>query len=85
MATTPQELINKLKQNPKMLEQLMQSPDGMRLMQMMSGRDGGVSLKNAASAVGKGNTEPMAKLVQNMMSSPEGAALAERLRKVLGA
>ena len=83
METTPQELIEKLKRNPKMLEQLLHSPDGMRLMQMMNGRDGGSSLKNAASAAGHGNTEPMAKLVQGVMNSAEGAAIAERIRKML--
>ena len=82
---TAQEMIEHLRKNPKAVEQLMRSPDGMRLMQMLSAKDGGTGLKNAAAAAQKGNTEQMAKLVQNMMTSKEGKALAERIQKTLGA
>lgn len=81
---TAQEMIEQLKKNPKAVEQLMRSPDGIRLMQMMSAADGGRDLKNAAAAAQKGNTEQMAKLVQGVMMSKEGQALAERIRKTLG-
>lgn len=84
MAATAQEMIEQLKKNPRAVEQLMHSPDGMRLMQMMSAKDGGMGLKNAAAAAQKGNTEQMAKLVQNVMTSKEGKALAERIQKTLG-
>ena len=85
MAATAQDMIEQLKKNPKAVEQLMRSPVGMRLMQMMNGKDGGHSLKQAAAAAQKGNTEQMTKLVQNVMTSKEGQALAERIRKTLSA
>ena len=81
---TAQEMIEQLRKNPKAVEQLMHSPDGMRLMQMMSAADGGMGLKSAAAAAQKGNTAQMAKLVQNVMASKEGKALAERMQKTLG-
>lgn len=84
MDYSAQELMDKLKNNRGAIEQLMNSPDGIRLMQMLTQKDGGTSLKNAASSAAKGDTAKMAEMVQGVMSSKEGAALAERIRKSLG-
>ena len=83
MAANPQELIETLRKNPKMLEQLMRSGDGMRLLQLLSAGDGGAGLRQAAAAAQAGNTEQMAALVKSIMESSEGKALGERLQKKL--
>ncbi|MGM9661975.1 MAG: hypothetical protein ACI3WR_02655 [Oscillospiraceae bacterium] len=84
MEYSAQELMEKLKNDRGALEQLMHSPDGMRLMQMLTQNDGGAALKSAASSAAKGDTAQMAQMVQKLMQSPEGAALAERIRRTVG-
>lgn len=84
MGMNAQEMMDKLKNDRSALEQLMHSTDGMRLMQMLTQNDGGAALKNAAGSAAKGDTTQMAQLVQKLMQSPEGAALAERIRRSMG-
>ncbi|MGM9618389.1 MAG: hypothetical protein ACI3W8_00920 [Oscillospiraceae bacterium] len=84
MEYSAQELMNKLKNDRGALEQLMRSPDGTRLMQMLTQNDGGAALKNAASSAARGDTAQMAQMVQKLMQSPEGAALADRIRRTMG-
>ena len=84
MDLSTQEIMERLKHDRGALEQLMHSPDGMRLMQMLTQGDGGAALKNAAGAAARGDTAQMAQMVQNLMGSPEGAALAERIRRTMG-
>ena len=84
MELNAQEMMEKLKNDRGALEQLMRSPDGMRLMQLLTQGDGGAALKNAAGSAAKGDTTHMAQMVQKLMQSPEGAALAERIRRSMG-
>lgn len=83
MELNAQELMEKLQNDRGALERLMRSPDGTRLMQLLTQKDGGAALKNAAGSAARGDTAQMAQLVQQLMQSDEGAAIAERLRRSL--
>lgn len=74
------QLTEQLKQNPSTVQALMQSQDGQKLMKMLAGGDQTL-VKQAAQSAAKGDTKQMMDMIRNMMSSPEGAALAERIRK----
>ena len=76
-------MANQLKQNPAMLRALMQSRDGQSLMQMLTQKDNGATLQRAIQSAVKGNTEEMAKMVGQVMQSPDGAALIERITQAL--
>ena len=73
------DMIRRLKQNPAALQSVMQSQDGQRLMQMLNGADGGASLNRAATQATSGNTGDMVQMLKKVMSSPEGAALVQRI------
>ena len=81
MEHSPQELLEQLKNNHAALEGLMRSPDGLRLMQMMTQNDGGQALQRAAKAASMGDTAEISEMVQSVLQSQEGTALAERIRK----
>lgn len=76
-------MIQRLKQNPAALQSIMQSQDGQRLMQMLSGADGGASLSRAATQAAGGNTADMVQMLKKVMSSPDGAALVQRIGQSL--
>ena len=76
-------MIQQLKSNPAMLQALMQSRDGQALMQMLSGGDHGASLQRAAQSAAKGNPAEMVRMVNQLMQSPDGAALIDRINKTM--
>ena len=86
-------MIQQLKSNPAMLQALMQSRDGQALMQMLtrndqgapsvSGGDRGASLQRAAQSAAKGNPAEMVRMVNQLMQSPDGAALIDRINKTM--
>ncbi|MDO4810370.1 MAG: hypothetical protein Q3985_00365 [Eubacteriales bacterium] len=76
-------MIQRLKKNPAALQSVMQSQDGQKLMQMLSGTDGGTGLNRAAAQAAGGNTADMVKMLKQVMSSPEGAALVQRIGQSL--
>ena len=75
-----QELAEKLKNDPAALRAVMASRDGQALFQALQGNDGGQHLRQAAMEAAGGNTAEMVRLVQQVMASPEGAALVERIK-----
>lgn len=77
------EMIRKLKQNPAALQSVMQSRDGQQLMQMLAGSDGGAGLNRAAAQAAGGNTADMVQMLKKVMSSPDGAALIQRIGQSL--
>ena len=77
------DMIQRLKQNPAVLQSVMQSQDGQKLMQMLSGADGGKSLNRAAMQAAGGNTGDMVQMLKKVMSSPDGAALVQRIGQSL--
>ena len=72
-----------LKQNPAMLKNLMQSRDGQALMRMLTQQDQGASLQKAAQSAAKGDPAELARMVNKVMQSPDGAALVERINKAI--
>ena len=61
----------------------MQSQDGQALMQMLSDSSRGASLQQAAQSAAKGDTAALSAMMQQIMSTPGGAALVERIRKTV--
>ena len=76
-------MIQQLKSNPPMLQALMQSRDGQDLLRMLSGGDQGASLQRAAQSAAKGNPAEMVRMVNQLMQSPDGAALVDRISKAM--
>lgn len=74
-----QQLLKQMKNDPQMVQRIMQSPDGQKLMQMLTGSDGGASLEHAASSASSGSTAQMVAMLKKVMQSPEGSALINRL------
>ena len=79
-----QDLLQQLQQNKNALLQLMRSPDGKRLIELLSGQNGSDQLKQAANAAAQGNTAAISAMVSHLMQSQEGAALVERINKSIG-
>ena len=76
-------MIQQLKSNPAMLQALMQSRDGQDPLRMLSGGDQGASLQRAAQSAAKGNPAEMVRMVNQLMQSPDGAALVDRISKAM--
>ena len=77
-------MIQHLKSDPAALRSLMESPDGQALLQMLSGGDQGASLQRAAQSAARGDPAEMARMVRQVMNTPDGAALADRISKAMG-
>ena len=74
-------MIQQLKADPARLEALMQSPDGQALLRMLSGGDQGASLQRAAQSAAKGNPAEMLRMMSQVMKSPAGAQLVQRINQ----
>lgn len=73
------QLIEKFRRNPAMAQSLLQSGDGQKLMQMLTRQDGGAALNRAAQSSAMGNTKELAAMLSNLMQSPEGMAVMNRI------
>lgn len=76
-------LAKQLQSNPAMLRSLMQSRDGQALLQMLTQGDRGASLQRAVQSATKGDTAEMVRLVNQVMQSPGGAELVDRINKAV--
>lgn len=76
-------LAEQLKSNPAMLQALMQSQDGQALLQMLTQGDRGAGLQRAVQSAAKGDPADMVKLVNQVMQSPGGAELVNRINKAV--
>lgn len=74
-------MIQQLKSNPAMLQSLMQSRDGQALLQMLSAGDQGASLQRAAQSAAKGNPAEIMRMMNQVMKSPAGAELVQRINR----
>lgn len=74
-------LTQELRQNPAALQSLMQSPDGQALLHLLTQKDRGASLQQAVQSAMKGDTTKMADMVREIMQSPGGAQLVERINQ----
>ncbi|MBE6960915.1 MAG: hypothetical protein E7445_00435 [Ruminococcaceae bacterium] len=71
--------IEALQANPAAAQALFQSRDGHRLMEMLTQADQGAALQRAAQNASRGNINEMVQMIRQVMTSPEGAALAKRI------
>lgn len=80
MNDTPQDMgkMAKLLGGSGAVKQLLQSEDTKRMMQLLQSRG---SVQNAAQAAAKGDSTQLMGMMQQLMSTPEGAKLVERITK----
>lgn len=78
MDQTLQEQLKKVQQNKALVQQLMNSADGQRLLALLTA-DGGSRLKNAAAAAEGGSTAEMVHMLAQVMESKEGAQLIQNI------
>jgi hypothetical protein len=76
-------LIETLKSNPGMIQTLFRSQDGQTLLRLLTQGDRGAALQQAAQSAAHGDTSGMVRLVSQIMQSPEGAELVERINKTV--
>ncbi len=76
-------LAEQLRSNPAMLQSLMQSRDGQALLQMLTQGDRGAGFQRAIQSAVKGDTSEMVKLVNQVMQSPGGAELVNRINQAV--
>ena len=70
-----------LQKNPAALKAIMQSPDGQALMHLLTQKDQGAGLQQAVQSAMRGDTTQMTRMVQEIMQSPAGAGLVERINQ----
>ena len=64
--------------NTGKVQQLLQSEDTRRMMELLGTQD---NVKGAAKAAAAGNPAQLMSMMQQLMSNPEGAQLVERITK----
>lgn len=74
-------LASQLKSDPAALQALMRSPDGQALLRLLTQKDQGAGLQQAVRSAMKGDTAQMVEMVQQVMASPGGAQLVERINQ----
>ena len=57
------------------------SQDGQALLRMLSAGDQGASLQRAAQSAAKGNPAEMMRMMNQVMKSPAGAELVQRINQ----
>ena len=77
-----QDMMQKLKSDPRALKSVMQSADGRALLGMLSGGDT-AALGRAAQQAASGDTAALSGMLRQVLSTPEGAALVQRLEDSL--
>ena len=77
-----QDMMQKLKSDPQALKSVMQSQDGRALLGMLSGGDN-AALSRAARQAAGGDTAALSAMLQQVLSTPDGAALVQRLEDSL--
>lgn len=73
--------IQRMNQDPATVQRLITSQDGRRLIQMMSQANGSPALQQAATSAMRGDTSQIMQMVNQLVQSPEGAALVERINQ----
>ena len=74
-----QHKLQRLLSDKKTLEQVAKSPDAQALAGMISQGQDQASLKKIAADAAKGDTSQLSQLIQNIVRSPGGAELLQRL------
>ena len=77
-----QDMMQKLKSDPRALKSVMQSADGKALLGMLSGGDS-AALGKAAQQAAMGDMSALSAMLSQVLSSPQGAELVQRLENRL--
>ena len=72
-------IIDKFKKNQDLAQKIMSGSDGQQLMHLLTAQDGGAALNHAAQNAAAGNTKELAAMLSNLMKSPEGMAIMNRI------
>lgn len=77
------EMMERLKRDPAALQAVMGSRDGQMLLGLLSGSDGGRTLQQAVRQAATGDASAISGMLQGIMSTPQGAALVQRIGESL--
>lgn len=77
------EMMERLKRDPVALQAVMGSRDGQMLLGLLSGSDGGRTLQQAVRQAAAGDASAISGMLQGIMSTPQGAALVQRIGESL--
>ena len=77
------EMMERLKRDPAALQAVMGSRDGQMLLGLLSGSDGGRTLQQAVRQAAAGDASAIGGMLQGIMSTPQGAALVQRIGESL--
>ena len=77
------EMMERLKRDPAALQAVMGSRDGQMLLGLLSGSDGGRTLQQAIRQAAAGDASAISGRLQGIMSTPQGAALVQRIGESL--
>ena len=77
------EMMERLKRDPAALQAVMGSRDGQMLLGLLSGSDGGRTLQQAVRQAAAGDASAISVMLQGIMSTPQGAALVQRIGESL--
>ena len=77
-----QDMMQKLKSDPRALKSVMQSADGRALLGMLSGGDS-AALGKAAQQAAMGDMSALSAMLSQVLTSPQGAELVQRLENRL--
>ena len=75
------QLIEKLKGNTALAQSLLQTQDGQKLMELLSGQNGDAAITRAADSAAGGNPAELAAMISKLMKSPQGAELMRRINE----
>lgn len=73
------QLMDKFRKNPALAQSLLQTPDGQRLLHLLTQGDGGAALERAAQSAAKGSTKELTAMLSGLMKSPEGMEAMRRI------
>ncbi len=77
------EMMERLKRDPAALHAVMGSRDGQMLLGLLPGIDGGRTLQQAIRQAAAGDASAISGMLQGIMSTPQGAALVQRIGESL--
>ncbi len=75
------DVMKQIQANKAALLRLVNSPDGKRLVQILNQQAGGGTLRQAAGAAAKGDTAGIARILEDLVRTPEGAQVVERINR----
>ena len=75
------QLARMLQSNPGAVAKAAQSREGKQLFAALQQQGGREQLQQAAADAARGDTEALTRMIRRMIATPEGAALAEQVRR----